>query len=192
MRKNQAGVRDSSGGPSFLATSSSNASRGPCPLSRGRGRGSLLGQASGWRGATASLYNFCKQCILGPTAVLLAPATRTVVLRTVESVCASDGNCAAALPTSKNCSPLLRRVALDMVHEAQGIIFIGYFYESSHRNLHKTQNLNHQLLSTVLRTSVSQEGPPLSESQPMYPTHPCCSLRARTLAARAVRTVGLV
>ena len=65
----------------------------------------------------------------------------TVVLRTVESVCASDGNCAAALPTSKNCSPLLRRVALDMVHEAQGIIFIGYSYESSHRNLHKTQNL---------------------------------------------------
>jgi len=66
----------------------------------------------------------------------------TVVFRTVESVCASDGNCAAALPTSKNCSPLLRRVALDMVHEAQGIIFIGYFYESSRRNLqcqrHKT------------------------------------------------------
>ena len=59
----------------------------------------------------------------------------TVVLRIVESVCASDRNCAAALPTSKNCSPLLRLVALGMVHEAQGTIFTGYFYESSFRNL---------------------------------------------------------
>ena len=75
------------------------------------------------------------QCRWGSVTALRSPVASTVVLRILESVCASDRNCAAALPTSKNCSPLLRLVALGMVHEAQGTIFTGYFYESSFRNL---------------------------------------------------------